>query len=858
MPGEAKVVDRATLFARLAEGHAAGITVVTPNRRLARTLRAEFDAFQTGKGLPVWEDADILPFDSWVERLYEDSLYADPQGGQPQLLSAAQEQALWESVLAKSGLLAIAETAARCADAWKLAHRWRIDGAIGKIEGSDDTRAFAGWAADYAKRCKKEGWTDAARLPDLKLMGRKPKLVVAYGFDVIPPQSREFLGLFEAVSCAGEVFKSNPVKTSFPSSRHELEAVAKWARARLERGAKRIGVVMPDLDKRRREVVRVFSQVMGTRAPFDVSVGEMLSDCPVVKAALSILDFSFVEKSFEEASQLIRSPFIGDADADLAARARLDVRLRRRLGARVSLPKLIAEADGSLRFLLERIFEIRKKNETRTHSPHEWARVFTSILEAAGFPGEREPDPVESRARAKLNEALGDFSKLAFIFEKIPAERAIQELRNLCESTSVKSKSPEAPIQVLRVAESRGLEFDALWVAGLTEGAWPLRMNPNPFLPVALQKKAGIPEASAESTVERAKRITAGWAGAAPEVVFSWPACEEDRDLLPSPLIAAIPDGIPEAKDYQSYRDLLFQNRKTEKLHDEKAPPVKGPVVRGGTRVLADQAACPFRAFARWRLGAEEMESPAEGPDASDRGLLLHALMAEIWKELRSSSSLSGDLSPVIRKAAIKAVEEMKIEGKFAELEVERLSKLAHEWLSIEARRAPFEVVSIEEKIPIPVAGLSLSGRIDRMDRLTEGEMRGSHVVIDYKSGEASTKKWSGERPEEPQVPLYAIASGKPIGAVAFGKLKTGELGFLGLSRSRNVLPEVKEASDWNALLKGWKAETEKLATQFAAGDARVDPKVKKGLQTCRLCDLQPLCRVHERFGSLDDDREGA
>ena len=45
------MLSKADLFARLAEGHAARITVVTPNRRLAQTLMAEFDAFQLNKNL---------------------------------------------------------------------------------------------------------------------------------------------------------------------------------------------------------------------------------------------------------------------------------------------------------------------------------------------------------------------------------------------------------------------------------------------------------------------------------------------------------------------------------------------------------------------------------------------------------------------------------------------------------------------------------------------------------------------------------------------------------------------------------------------------------------------------------------
>src|SRR5258707_15223703 len=44
MPGNA--ITKQDLFDLLAEGHAARITVVTPNQRLARILRAQFDSFR--------------------------------------------------------------------------------------------------------------------------------------------------------------------------------------------------------------------------------------------------------------------------------------------------------------------------------------------------------------------------------------------------------------------------------------------------------------------------------------------------------------------------------------------------------------------------------------------------------------------------------------------------------------------------------------------------------------------------------------------------------------------------------------------------------------------------------------------
>jgi hypothetical protein len=129
--------------------------------------------------------------------------------------------------------------------------------------------------------------------------------------------------------------------------------------------------------------------------------------------------------------------------------------------------------------------------------------------------------------------------------------------------------------------------------------------------------------------------------------------------------------------------------------------------------------------------------------------------------------------------------------------------------------------------------------------------------VIDYKSGPVSVSAWIGPRPDDAQLPLYALAAGdEEIRAVAFARLKIGQLGFAGLARDENLLPGVdtvqkhrtakKAADSWNALLARWREELDALGENYASGDARIDPK--RGLATCQRCDLQTLCRVHERF----------
>src|SRR5690242_15404651 len=167
---EFPVLKRSVLFERLAQGSSAGVTVVTPNQRLSQALVLEFDAFQIGKGLSVWEAPDILPFGAFVRRLYEDGLYADLP-------------------------------AALCRDAWNLANLWRIRPGA----GNQDTEAFARWLAQYQK--KTEDDLDAARLPDALQRFlpelKRPNLVVAYAFDILPPQTKDFLGALgtEIASC---------------------------------------------------------------------------------------------------------------------------------------------------------------------------------------------------------------------------------------------------------------------------------------------------------------------------------------------------------------------------------------------------------------------------------------------------------------------------------------------------------------------------------------------------------------------------------------------------------------------------------------------------------------------------------
>lgn len=935
----ARRIARPQLFERLARGHCARITVLTPNRRLAQALEAEFDRAQLARGLASWEAPDILPLPAFVDRAYEDALYAPGGGDLPALLSQAQEQLLWEEAVGAGDwgdkVLSKGATAALAAEAWNLAHEWRIESALDVWPGNEDSEAFAAWRAHYRRRTERDRLVDAARLPALvaSFLGEgritMPATIVLYAFDLMTPGQSDFLERcaaagIEVLECEPERARSSPVRVELESPRQELELAARWARSRLEakpaplakaeaakgkkkvvppgqgdlfaepappplgegrgEGARSIAVVIPDLQERRAEVVRIFSRMLGAQG-FNVSFAPPLCAAPLVDAALAVLEIAGGAIAFDRASRLLRSPFIAGAESEMAVRARLDLALRRKAPATLSLAKLrglvgneSARKPGlacpRLLKALDQLIEASKS--AGPASPHDWARRFTAQLHAVGFPGERVLDSSEYQTLAKWREALSTLAMLGSVAPSWSAPEARGRVHRLASETTFQPASGAAPVQVLGVLESAGLAFDHLWVCGLTDDAWPLATRPQPLLPPALQRKAGIPQATPERSFAVDAALTAAWREAAPEVVFSSARADGDRELLVSALAAEVPlvDAAALAiPTYASLRDALFaagrQPGAMQRRRDVPAPPHAG-VAKGGTNILVDQAACPFRAFAHHRLAAREMERPEPGLGPPERGQLLHAMMAHLWRRLKDQATLDATdpatLDALIAEAAAAAVDSVKsrtpgpLEGKFAELERERLAQIAKEWLDIERKRPPFEVVKIEEPMQLFAGELQLAGRIDRMDRLVDG---GGLAVIDYKTGaNSSTMLWLGERPDDCQLPLYALAAAdEDVRAVAFARLKVGNLGFAGFSREKNLLPGVgpvqgravknREIGSWEEMVASWRAETEKLGTEFLSGRSPVDPKNK--LSTCDRCDLQPLCRVHERIGTLDE-----
>lgn len=893
------------------------VTVVTPNRRLAAALKREFDGARSAEGISAWDSADILPISTFIERIYEDALYSAQASHLPALLRPAQEQVLWEDAIARSDtgtvLLAVAEAAQLAREAWQLAHAWHFTPRLGNFPLNEDGKAFRDWSRYYEETTRRARQTDRARLCGfvaelcLRPEINKPKRLICYGFDIITPQQAALLVKLEDAGC--EVMLAQPQPQRSPQSPgarrvqyddagEEIYCAATWARARIEaNGSARIGVVVPAFSEHRSTILRTFSSVMEPDVqrslpgaakrvlPFNASLGKALVSYPLVNAAFLILELGEGEIGFERASLLLRSPFLSGGETEMTQRARLDAQLRNRTESTITLERLLAlierEHGGKtcpvLAGVLSAYAEHRKVKLRGSQAPSALARVISEALRIVGFPGERALDSAEYQTLKKWHEVLADFAALGGVMPYASYGKALSRLRHMAAEVSFQPETPNVPIQILGVLEAAGMTFDHLWVMGLSDEAWPPQPRPNPFLPIELQQTAGLPQGSAGASLALASRLTDAWLPAASEVILSHPRHGDGRDgraLAPSPLIADIAVCELELPDYASHRDLIHRAGRLECMENDEAPAIDpgdgaGGTASGGMAVIKDQAACPFRAFAVHRLGASGTKLPGTGLDAMQRGILVHHVLAQVWSQLKTKNTLDAmtddDLEAMLMQAAKDATAHIHrdrpatLSGRFAVIEQRRLVRLAREWLNEDRKRDDFAVVAIEDKRSIEIGGLELTTRLDRVDELSDGR----RIIIDYKTRAPSVSTMLGERPEEPQLPLYLVTAEPAAVAVAFAQVKTGEMRFTTLARDGDLLPggkalresrQADQYGSWEDLVTAWHADLARIAIDFVGGNAKIDPRIYP--HTCRNCDVRSVCRIHERAGKAFTGQE--
>ena len=870
-----------------------GVTLLTPTHRLSRHLQSQYAAWQLAQAKTAWRTPDILSWTAWLQRSWQ--AINMQEGSNQCLLNASQQQAVWQAIIASSPyaeqLLQHATTARRAIAAWNLLQQWQLTAFPEHVYLNEDVRVFNSWAAAYQKKCKSENWLDEASLASvyqeaaLERNSLPGEAIALLGFYELTPQQNSLFNCLEQmgyriIRLVLEKRGATLRQAGFVDVRQEIRTAAHWARQLLEQGeAASIGIVMPNLQSCRHIVAAEFDDVLLPAAilsaadieqrPYSISLGRPLSEYPLVDAALLLIGLLRQPVRLDDLSVLLRSPFIKAAGSEQQGRAQLDAALHDHGETHLFLHTIMHIAtrqagQAQSRSLMDCLLALRRLIQAlpARQTPTEWLETFSQVLSIFAWPGERALNSAEYQIVDAWQRVLERFVSLERVLPGLNQDAALSQLHRLATEFSFQPQTAEAPIQILGMPGAAEMQFDHLWLMGLHEEIWPPPPQPNPFIPVSLQRTQRMPGASAETELEYARNMTQQLVHSSLDVILSYPQNEKERALRPSPLLTPYLERAAALlmQPHTLYAQQILKSQKLETREDNVGPVVKPEDrVRGGTTLFKDQSACAFRAFARHRLHARTLAEVDIGLNALHRGFLLHELMRVFWSRVKSQQSLSDmgaeELELLIDDCTTQVLSRQRQKyphtctERFTALEMARLQRLLQEWLQQERLRPAFTVTACEQEQVLNIEAIEVRTRIDRIDELENGKQ----LIIDYKTGKMSTRDWFGERPDEPQLPLYAISSEAPVAALAFASVRLGEMAYIGLAEDSGVLPETPaysgsghagEIETWRELFTRWKKVLSALVIAFRQGEAEVNPK---NVQTCQYCDLHSFCRIDEK-----------
>jgi probable DNA repair protein len=866
----------------------AGIPVLTPNLRMARSIAALWS-----RSLADTQAVTVTPcvtaLGAWLESQWLECVEA---GLLPlrRVLTPAEAEELWLSVIkvdmaARPDFSLVEPMAAA-----RLAHRsreallhYRAD--FAKVRpaflADPDCARFWHWLVEFEAALAGNALCTPADVERSLLALETPRVSQVHLFDdeSFTPLSRAALQ-----SVAADITPIPPlivggewIGVTYENAETEMAAAAAWAAARHRAKAGSTALVLPDLADRRGQLDRALREAFGRLAarydalPVNYSRGVPYASTPMYRdllTALRVLDGPVARR---DAVALLRSPYLAPlAGVPSGQRLQLIERIHRLASDPVAAvafrDAVLALGESPLGSLLDRLGARGGLKTPR--SAEEWRRLMTESLELLRWPSRADLDSYEFQQRESLGELFDAFERAASIHEKLSYGEALAVLARVMQRRQFQPSTPNDAIQVLNLREVRGLAFDAVWLLGAQSGLVPERPDAFSFIPAAVKRALNLPAVRDPEGLENARQLIGGLAALTNELHISWRRFEQGVEQLPSPLLTKRePAQLFGAHVEDRWRSLLPSGSQLLSVEDWQTEPLAPDTdpVRGGSRLLSDQSQCPFKAWLAHRVRIRGLEPRSVGLSPAEKGSLLHRTLQLVWEALGDSDTLRSTphqvLVEMVDQHVAAALRELKpsIRARVGQaclaIEAQRLASVVQEWLGVEANRAQsFQVVATEVPRELQLGALSINLVVDRIDELADGRQ----LVVDYKSSDRfSSRYWWGERLREPQLPSYALLDSETEGiawAVIARRKKhfvaAGESLGLGSDQALGKQLGDEEIADWQQVKSGWQSRLQNLAEEFLQGHAVVEPMK----DACRYCDYRSVCRVDEVVLEVEED----
>ena len=725
----------------------------------------------------------------------------------------------------------------------------------------------------------------------------------------LPPRADEYLPSSLA-HVERALFTETPVRAPLDGSLHwlegagvrgTLELVAEAVLAQVTAGTPphEIGIVCPSVDSVRLALGTAFATV-GVPVAFEGRAA--LGTTPYGYALLSLLRFAWLDGERPELFAHLRSPYSGLGRKEIDW---IEGRLRGRGIVRGDRAAAVAGELREGRALPP--LDLALRDVPPIAVVRELAGAMLRNAHGTSAPPTGDRARLDLRAHDAVTRTLAELELLAATGLDVGRLDVLSAL----DRAGVRGEAAGAPgrVAVLDLARARTRRFDVVFVLGLEQGTLPRRPRVEPFLDEdtrrALDERRGArlvrPEAASRdrylfaTVCSRPRRRlvlvrqAAGDEGSPREAGPFWEAVRElfDEDdvrhqtrrrplsALTWPLedaptererlraLAALAAADP-ADAAALARENGWDRRLERAIHAFERP----------TRIEHERA---LRLMARDSFSVSELERMAScsaawfverylRPSTIDkqidrmlRGSILHAALQRFYVKLPSGIPGADRVTEANVEAAVGLMRECVVDAVETGLRIEA-GDLDRRELEQSLQRDLEQLVRDEASSVSPLVprhlevsfrsfelepGVAVSGKIDRVD----GEPMGAQgIVIDYKSGAASSASDIRDR-DLLQLPLYMLVLRRqlglePVGGVYVpvgggrrprGMLRAGADQVPGFSRRDYLEPD-----DFDAAVEAARQTAVGLVERIRSGDVRHDPQ---GGTCPHWCDLWRICR---------------
>ena len=512
----------------------------------------------------------------------------------------------------------------------------------------------------------------------------------------------------------------------------EAKAIAVRIRGELEQAEKRIALITPD----RELAVRVAAQLRRWDIYVDDSAGIPLLQTPNGSLALALVDAISGRFSGTSVLAIAKHPlvFAGPDRLDWLDKVRLlDLELRgaangvglsaitRRLeNARKVKPELVEWWQGFVQILapLENV-----DGQPFSFIIDALRDVATNLTNGAVWRG------ASGRELGRMWEEVsgGDLSTLG----RIDATGLAATFNEIFSCAVVRPPYGGHPrVAIYGLLEARLQQADLIICSGLNEGTWPQIAQPDPWLAPAIRRHLKLPTLDRNIGLSAHDLATALGGG---KVLLTRARRDRGGPTVASRFLLRIKALTADEleQDQQSLALAAQLDEPANKVPFESRPlprpSVKQRLVSLSVTDFDQLKSDPYSFYAKRILGLRVLEKVDAEPSFAWRGSLVHDLLEQWFKQDDCAvDKLVQRVDDLLAQEATDPLLRALWQPRIA---------AGLRWVAEETKKQMHDhgrVVAVAEQPgKVDIMGITVNGRVDRIDRLTDGSL----VIVDYKTG---------------------------------------------------------------------------------------------------------------------------